>query len=113
MNAVLRRQRQGNRRRVHVSLRAACLLVLLFVRSRRLMAEFHKGLATKEAVMEKCLNLDCDRSQVPVGEGFCFNCHSTVLRDNHELFRDLDKVLHLEAQFTAYCADRGLQNPHE
>ena len=64
--------------------------------------------------MKPCGAVGCENQVSDTSTtGFCFTCLGDLQKDFHELVDELDKTLRLEAQFVAYCAERGLPHPHE
>lgn len=62
-----------------------------------------------------CLTWECDSLVTPAADsdGFCFTCRAGLRRDAEALLAEVGHTLDLEAQFVAYCAERGLPHPHD
>ena len=60
-----------------------------------------------------CRAHGCDNTIAQdVQANFCFSCSTELAYQGRELEKDLDHFLQLEAEFSQYCKEHGLPDPH-
>lgn len=64
--------------------------------------------------MAPCANAHCENTvSEAMQSGFCFTCLAALAKGQIVMHEEIEKTLHLEAQFVRYCEEHGLPNPHE
>ena len=112
------RRRQTDCGAVHVPWQTKALLGLLTLRLGFALADLHAHFASaKEQPVSRvpCRTFECESliTPDPQHDGFCFSCRAELRRDADALLAEVGHVLDLEAQFVAYCVERGLPHPHD